>query len=105
MASIPVLLGLIVLGTLTGYVFSLIEGFLKKIKLPSIMRGIDLMQFLAEIFYFAAVLCAPLSGNLILSLILLAAFAYALYGSYGQGQLAPLKDEDKVDSKWFPKYP
>jgi len=102
MASAPVLLALILAGMALGYVINVVFKKLEKIELP--ILG-NLLQFSLETFYFTAILCAPLSGNLILSLLILAIFLYALFGTYGQEQLKPLKPEDRVDSKWFPKFP
>jgi len=97
------LLLLIVAGNIVGWALYKLFSRMKEISVPGI--GINLLQFSAETLYFALVLCAPLSGNLLVSLIILGILLYALFGGYGEEQLEPLKPEDKVDSKWFPKYP
>ena len=103
MSSWIVSLIALIAGSFVGYGISKVYKWLESVKLPFV--GVDLLVFLAESMYFAMILCAPISGNLIISLLILAIFVYALYGGYGSEGLKPLKEEDKVDSKWFPRYP
>ena len=103
MAGVAVLMLLLFAGTVVGYIIGRLIKKMEKTEAPFV--GGNFLQFLAETMYFAMLLSVPLSGNLIISLIILAIFVYALFGGYGIEQLEPLKPEDKVDSKWFPKYP
>jgi len=103
MAGTLTLVLLLAAGTVVGYIISVLLKKMESIGVPLV--GGNLLQFFMETLYFAMILSAPISGNAIISLLILAILLYALFGGYGAEQLKPLKPEDKVDSKWFPKFP
>ena len=43
--------------------------------------------------------------NIALIILNLAVLLYILYGDFGRKELPKMKDEDRVQSKWFQGYP
>ena len=97
---------LLIAGIAIGYVLQILFEKLGKVKLDFVLfdKSYTLLQYLAEIVYIAAVFSAPLSGNVPVSILILAVYAYSLYGSYGIEKVK-FNKEDKVTSKWFKMYP
>ena len=109
MADILLLSGLVLAGWVLGYLYNWLVEKGESVQLKqfeSLGRSPNLVQFLAEILYFAMLFSVPLSGNIPLTGIMLALFLYAVFGSFGGIPKDKMPEaEDMVTSKWHKMFP
>ena len=109
MADVLLLLGLVIAGWVLGYLYNWLvekgEG-VKLSQFESLGNAPNLVQFLAEVLYFAMLFSVPLSGNIPLTGIMLALFLYAVFGKFGGIPEDKMpNEEDMVTSKWHKMFP
>ncbi|MBR9680614.1 MAG: hypothetical protein GOU98_02195 [Candidatus Altiarchaeota archaeon] len=98
-----VVIGLIVAGFFVGNFLSFAIGFLEKNTFPGTSE--NWYNIIIGWIYFACLFSIPMSGNIPLFIMTAGMFFYALYGSFGKEKLKPLKQEDKVFTKWYSGFP
>ena len=103
MANPIITLALIVGGFFVGNFLKYAIGFLEDKEFPGTSE--NMYNIVIGWIYFASLFSIPMSGNIPLFIMTAGIFLYALYGSFGKEKLKPLKQEDKVFTKWFSGYP